>query len=127
MNDAITNITIQCCDDFPNAPIYKMHGFDVRLRRTRGRLCCRSPKEEATFRVRRTVHISKLTSFMLSIKFNMPSAFTFLIEARCIVDKHKPPENLVQRCHIEHLLFLRKIHGKARSEMCQTLSTSEPL
>ena len=69
-----------------------MHWFDVRLRRTRGRLCCRSPKEEATFCVRGVVYSSKSTSFIMSIKFNMPSTVTFFIEARCVVDKDKPPE-----------------------------------
>jgi len=26
MNDAAIIIVVQCCDDFPSTPIYKMHG-----------------------------------------------------------------------------------------------------
>jgi len=38
MVDIITIFVMKCCDDFPNAPIYRMHVGNGRLRRTRGHL-----------------------------------------------------------------------------------------
>jgi len=39
--------------------VIKMHGGGGRLRRIRGNLGCRPPKDEATFRVKRTVYKSE--------------------------------------------------------------------
>jgi len=59
MIDAITIIIKQCCDDLPNAPIYKMLGGNGMLRRTKGHLGCKPPEDEATSRLRGTVYSSK--------------------------------------------------------------------
>ena len=59
-----------------------MHGGDGRLRRTRGHLGCRPPKDEATFRVKGTVYSSEETPLALSVKFNTRYAVICFIEAR---------------------------------------------
>jgi len=73
-----------CCDDFPRTPMCKMQGESERLQKTKGHLGYRPPKDEATYRVNGTVYSSK--SFALSIKE------IWLIGAKCIAGKVKPPE-----------------------------------
>ena len=49
MNDAITIITMQCCNDFPSTPVYKIHRGSVRLLRIKAHLGCRPPSLKNIF------------------------------------------------------------------------------
>ena len=53
------------------------------LQRTMVHLCCKPPSLKGTVYSRK--------SFALGIKFNMPNAVIWFIEAKCIVGKVKPP------------------------------------
>jgi len=55
MNDAIIIIIMQYCETSKYIDLYNAWGSG-RLRRTRGHLGCRPPKDEAAFIVKETVY-----------------------------------------------------------------------